>query len=190
VRPSSRAGEVAVPGELLGVIEEFIPRDNTYVVGGSIRSLVLGVPIYDLREHVVSVRPLWENKPLLPRLGDIVYSQVERVRDFIAVTSIFEVEGRGSLKVPFTGILHVAQISTSYVKTIYDAVRIGDIIRAKVVSERGPPFLLSTKGKDLGVVYALCPECMVPLRRRGVHLVCPRCRRVSRRKFSELYVVK
>ena len=182
--------EVLVPGEILGVIEEFIPCENVYVVNGFIKSLVLGMPLYNIKEHVVSVKPLKDNKPLVPRLNDVVYSQVVRIRENVAFTSIFEIEGRGCLQVPFTGILHVSQVSTSYVKTIYDAVRIGDVVRARIVSRKGPPFHISTRGKDMGVVYALCPICVKPLKKRGVHLSCPSCRRVSKRKISELYALR
>jgi len=182
--------EVSVPGEILGVIEEFVPRENVYVIDGFIKSLVLGIPSYNLKEHIVSVRPLKENKPLVPKFNDIVYSQVVRIKENAAFTSIFEIEGRGCLQVPFTGILHISQISSTYVKSIYDAVRIGDVIRAKVVSRKGPPFHISTRGKDMGVVYALCPLCVKPLKRRGVHLLCPSCKRVSKRKLSELYALR
>jgi len=182
--------EVLVPGEVIGVIEEFIPRENVYVTDGFIKSLVLGIPLYDIKEHVVSVKPVKGNKPLIPRLNDIVYSQVTRIKESTAFTSIFEIEGKGCLQVPFTGILHISQISSSYVKSIYDVIRIGDVIRARVVSKRGPPFHISTRGKDMGVVYALCPLCVRPLKRRGVHLLCPSCRRVSKRKLSELYALK
>jgi len=182
--------KVLVPGETIGVIEEFIPCENVYVINGFIKSLVLGIPLYNLKEHIVSVRPVKENKPLIPRLNDIVYSQVTRIRENVAFTSIFEIERRGCLQVPFTGILHISQISSSYVKTIYDAVRVGDIIRARVISKKGPPFHISTKGKDMGVVYALCPLCVRPLKKRGIYLLCTSCRRISKRKLSELYVLR
>ena len=181
---------IVLPGEVIGVIEEFIPKENIYIENGTLRALVLGIPFYNLREHEVTIKPLKSNKPLIPRKDDIVYSQVSYMRENIAFTSIFEIENKGILQVPFTGILHVAQISSYYVRDTYDAIRIGDIIRARVISNRGPPFLISTKGRDMGVIYALCPQCMLPLKKRGLYLLCPSCRNVSKRKISSLYLLR
>jgi len=181
---------VVVPGETLGVIEEFIPIDNIYTQNGYLISSIVGRPSYNLKEHTLSVIPLKANKPLVPKKNDIVYAQVIRVKENIAFLAIYEIEGKGVIQVPFSGILYIAHISSTFIKDIYDVVRLGDIIRAKVISNRGPPFMVTTKGREFGVVYALCPYCMTPLRKRGLYLYCMKCKRTSKRKVSSLYLIK
>ncbi len=181
---------VVIPGETLGVIEEFIPRDYVYSHNGFLIASILGKPIYDLKEHLVSIIPLKEGKPLIPKKDDVVYGQVTRIKENIAFLAIFEIEDKGVVPIPFTGILYIAHISSTFVKDIHDAVRLGDIVRAKVISKKGPPFMVTTKGREFGVIYALCPTCMKPLRKRGLYLICPLCRKVSKRKISSLYLLR
>ena len=60
-------------------------------------------------------------------------------------------------------------------------------MRAKVIANEKSPIQLTTKDKDLGVVYALCSRCRTPLIRRGDKLICPRCGNVETRKLSPYY---
>ncbi|RLF20306.1 MAG: RNA-binding protein, partial [Thermoprotei archaeon] len=103
-----------------------------------------------------------------------------------AAVKIFEVEGKPPLTGLFSGILHISQVSTSFVRTLYDVVRIGDIIRAQVLN-RAPLYQISIRGREFGVVYALCSECLTPLVLRSLQLFCPKCRRVEKRKVAFSY---
>ena len=54
------SGHLVVPGERLGVIEEFIPDSGTYVKDGVIFSKIVGRELLDLLNKRVSVYPLTE----------------------------------------------------------------------------------------------------------------------------------
>lgn len=181
--------KIVCPGDVLAVIEEFLPEGAVYETDdGRLISTVVGQAFFNVREHQLKVEGMLGNKPLVLSCGDIVYGEITSLRDSIAVLSISLVEGKGILPVPFTGIIHVTRVSSSYVKNMFEAFRIGDVVRARVASSTGPPYLLTTIGRELGVIYALCPSCVAPLVKKGLSLICSICRKTSKRKLSSLYV--
>ncbi|RLF20404.1 MAG: RNA-binding protein [Thermoprotei archaeon] len=185
----SRRVEIVTPGEEICVIEEFLPVDGAYDDGkGKVRSIYVGAPEYDIGNHVVKVRKI-TNRPRLPLANDVVFALVTDVKDTVSTCKIFEIENYGRLSVPFTGILHITQVSTMYVKSLYDVVRNGDIIRAWVLNNN-TPYLLSIKGREYGVIRALCSQCLTPLLLKGFTLYCPRCKKEEKRKVSFKYYIR
>ncbi len=180
--------DVAIPGEELCVIEEFLPGAYTYSdEQGHVRATVTGTVKRDLKTHDIHVRPLKEK--FLPSQGDIVIGKViAMLNEKVAVVKICAIQRENGkievLKHTYTGLLHVIQAvdQPSPNMSIKDVVGIGDVVRAKVISVKGPPFLLSMRGQNLGVIYAICPYCRVELRKRGRNLQCPSCGQVFKRK--------
>ena len=180
--------DIAVPGEELCVIEEFVPGAYTYIdERGNVRATVTGVVKRDLKTHDIHVQPIKGRQ--LPSQGDIIIGKVvAMLNEKVAVIKIYAIQrdnGRLEiLKHAYTGLLHVVQASDQPTPntSIKDVVGIGDIVRARVISVKGPPFLLSMKGQNLGVIYAVCPYCRVELRRRGRVLQCPSCGQIFKRK--------
>ena len=181
--------DLVVPGEEICIVEEFLPVNGAYDDGnGNVRSAYIGAPEYDVNNHLVSVKKLIE-RPRLPTVDDNVLALVIDVKDNVGTCKIFEIEGYGRLNVLFTGKLHVTQVSTMYIKSLYDVIRNGDIIRARVLNSN-PPYLLSIKGREYGVIRALCSQCLSPLLLKGFTLYCPRCRREEKRKVAFKYYIK
>ncbi|MDX1814022.1 MAG: RNA-binding protein, partial [Candidatus Bathyarchaeia archaeon] len=60
----------------------------------------------------------------------------------------------------------------------------GDIIRTKVISSKNQISHLSTKDKDLGVVYAFCSRCSSLLEPKRHHMQCPKCGNIEKRKIA------
>ena len=180
---------VVVPGEELGVIEEYVPLSNTYVEDGVIRAKVVGELRADALRHEVEV--LEARRASLPREGETVYAVVTGMRDVIGYLDIFYNEDTGSEYVPpYRGVIHISEISSSRVRSISEIFGYGDVVRARVISSK-PPFLLSTKGFEYGIVFARCPRCTTPLKKRGLWLYCYACKKVyRRRKVSRLYLVR
>ncbi len=176
--------DIVVPGEELCVIEEFVPGQYAYAdADGYVRALVLGRVVKDVKAHDIKVEPI-RNK-LLPRQGDIVYGKVVSiVNEKVAIVKILAVHENGTivpLKHHCTGLLHISQASNGPA-SMKDIVGIGDVVRARIISTWGPPYLISIKAQNLGVIYALCPRCRVELRRRSDKLQCPSCGMVIKRK--------
>jgi len=176
---------MVTPGERLGVIEEFIPDAGTYVRDGVILSKTVGCALVDLVHKRVSVHPM-SREPQIPKIGSIVMGQVMGGQSESANVRIFEVDSKKTSGV-FSGVLHVSDANVRYVDSMFDVCKPGDILRAKVVSDKNRTYHLYTKDKDLGVVYAFCSNCgnFLESRRQGMH--CSRCGRIERRKIAADY---
>ena len=69
LKSEQRSGTLVLPGERLGVIEEFIPDSGTYVKDGVIYSKIIGRALMDMLNRRVSVYPLKEGA-VVPKVGD------------------------------------------------------------------------------------------------------------------------
>jgi len=178
-----RSGKFVVPGEKLGVIEEFMPGPGTYVHNGTIYSKITGRTLVDVLSKKVSVYP---HTAPVPRVGSIVIGQVYNVQSKIAIIRIWRI-GKKLLSGFFSGILHISDVSRGYVEHMHDVYKTGDIVRAKVISEKNRAYHLSTAEKNLGVIYAFCSGCGHLLNLERGRLKCPRCGNIEKRKVASDY---
>jgi len=176
------SGQFVAPGDQLGVIEEFTPGPGTYEEGGTVYSEVTGRTLMDMVNRKVSVFPLVRAVGV-PRVGSTVVGQVSDVQNRSATLRIVKV-GKRTLSGFFTGILHISDVSPGFVESMFDVCKAGDIMRAKVVSDKNRVFHLSTADKNLGIVYAFCSRCghMLPLKERRMQ--CTNCGKIERRKVA------
>ena len=182
---AKRSGQFVVPGEKLGVIEEFIPDSGTYVEDGAIHSENVGYILMDFANKKVSVYPTSPNLNV-PKVGSIVVGNTRSVQSSVAVIRMIKV-GRKFISGHFTGMIHISDVSFRYTDNMFDAFKVGDLVRAKVVSDKNKAFHLSTKGENLGVIYAFCSQCGGLLVRKGRGLACQTCGYVERRKTASDY---
>jgi len=180
-----KSGRFVLPGECLGVIEEFIPDSGTFVKDGKICSKVVGHALLDLLNKKVSVYPL-VHATHVPKVGSTVVGQVSSVQSQNATVRIFKI-GKRKLTGVFNGFLHVSDGHIRFVDSMFDICKPGDIVRANVISEMNRAYHLSTRDKDLGVVYAFCSRCGYTLEPRGYNMRCQRCGNIERRKIAADY---
>ncbi len=189
---SELPGRRVYPGDPLCTIEEFIPGDGVYVdEQGVVRAARVGVVELDMVQRRISVRPIQAAKPRLPRRGAPVYALVLNMpREDLAIVKIFADERMIPYNGFFTAVLHISQASDRMLKSIYDAVRPGDIIRATLLTGAAP-YVVSTRRPQDGVIYAHCSVCGTPLVKvLGKQLlVCPKCGNEEPRKVSPYYVL-
>lgn len=175
-------GQLVVPGERLGVIEEYVPDAGTFVKDGVIYSKVVGRSMLDLATRRVSVCP--EGRSLLvPQVGSTVIGQVTGAQPENANVRILEVDGK-QLSGVFIGVLHISDVHLRYVDSMSEVCKAGDIIRAKVISDKNQAYHLSTKDKDLGVIYGFCSNCGTTLESRRQGMSCPKCGRIETKKIA------
>jgi exosome complex component CSL4 len=179
-KSGQKGGQLVLPGERLGVIEEFVPDEGTFVKDGVIYAKLVGRSMLDLATRHVSVRPVGRGV-LVPGVGDTVVGQVSTVQPENAGVRIFQMGDR-ELSGVFTGVLHISDVHLRYVDSMFEVCKAGDIIKARIVSEKNQVYHLSTKDKDLGVVYAFCSNCGAQLESRRQNMHCPKCGRIERRK--------
>ena len=180
-----KSGHLVVPGERLGVIEEFIPDSGTYVRDGVIYSKIVGRALLDLLNKRVSVYPL-VNGELIPKVSSTVVGQIGNAQSDNVLVRILKIENK-RLSGEFSGILHISDVSDRYVDSMNDVCRPGDIVRAKVISGKNRIFHLSTNDKNLGIVYAFCSRCGTLLEPQRYELHCPKCGNTENRKIAPDY---
>ncbi len=181
---------LVVVGDKLYTIEEFMPGPGTYAYSdGFIRASQVGHLSIDLGQRLVIVRHV-RGRLHYPKPGDIVVGVVTSVSDDIAFIDIFQIEGVTSRSISFSGVIHISQVSEKYIKSMYEALRLGDVVRARVLNDKSP-FQLTTKGPQFGVILASCSRCGSTLKRQSNDtMVCPVCGFVEKRKVSIKYLYK
>ena len=181
-----RSGKLVVPGEKLGVIEEFVAGSGTYVRNGTIYSKITGRTLVDVLNKKVSVYPVVHAAPV-PHVGSVVIGQVYNVQSKSAIVRIWKI-GKRLLSGFFSGVLHISDVSRGFVEYMHDVCKTGDIIKAKVISEKNRTYHLSTAERNLGVIYAFCSDCGYMLKlERGNLLKCMRCGKTEKRKVALNY---
>jgi exosome complex component CSL4 len=176
-------GTFVVPGEKLGVVEEFDPGRGTVEVDGIVYSSQTGTASLDPKRHVVSVKPTTA-RVVVPEEGSSVTGVVEKIQEKMAIVNMIVVDGK-KMELPFTGMLHISNSSPRFERLMGDVCKPNDTIRAKVIdtSQRIPK--LTTVGRDLGVIKAHCSRCGGELVLSGSILRCNICRNVERRRLAE-----
>jgi exosome complex component CSL4 len=181
----ANTGDLVVPGDKIGVIEEYVPSEGTYEESGTIFSSRIGVILIDKAEKKVKVfRRL--NKPIPPNNGDIVIGKIVSVHKQVAEVSIARIRSQ-NLTSSASGLIHISQVSDEYTDSLDSVFRPGDVVRARIVNASHLPYQLSTAGSTLGVLYTLCSRCGNPLVLTGSRLSCPACYNVEGRKLSLNY---
>jgi exosome complex component CSL4 len=182
-----KSGNLVMPGERLGVIEEFIPDSGTYVKDGVIYSKIVGRSLLDLQNRRVSVYPVSAGA-VVPKVGTVVIGQVGNAQSDNVLVRIFRI-GKKKLTGNFGGILHVSDVSDRYIDQMSDVCKPGDIVRAKVISEKNRIFHLSTNDKDLGIIDAFCSRdtALLEQQPQSYDLRCPKCGNIERRKIAPDY---
>ncbi|MDK2983814.1 MAG: exosome complex component [Thermococcaceae archaeon] len=182
-------GDIVLPGDYLGVIEEFLPGEGIIEEDGELYAARAGRVRINSEKVEISVEPLTDTPPL-PQVGDVVIARVIEVKPQAAIVQLLRIEGRKGYREIATSKLagiHISQVRDGYVESMSNEFKIGDIVRARVLTNEKSPIQLTTKAPDLGVVYALCSSCRTPLVRRGNVLICPKCGRTETRKLSTYY---
>lgn len=183
--PEQKSGHLVLPGERLGVIEEFIPDAGTYVKDGVIYSKIVGRALLDLLNKRVSVYPL-TNGVVVPKVATTVVGQIGNAQSDNVLVRIFKI-GHKKLSGNFGGILHISDVSDRYVNSMNDVCKPGDIVRAKVISEKNRIYHLSTNDNGLGILYAFCSRCGSLLEPQRYDLHCPKCGNIEKRKIAPDY---
>ena len=184
-RVKRQSGQFVVPGEQLGVIEEFTPGSGTYVEQGGIHATISGRTLVDVQNKTVTIYPMVRGVRV-PKSGSLVTGQVLNLQNKTANIRIFKI-GNDNLSGVFSGLLYISDISPSFVESLSDACKPGDIVRAKVISERNRIYHLSTADKDLGVLYAFCSQCGRMLQQKRYRMYCPDCGNEEKRRVAAEY---
>ena len=181
--------QIVMPGDKLGIIEQYLPGEGTYDDNGDIKSSVLGNVKINQKNKIISVET--DTKPALLKVGDLVYGQITDIKPQRANVKIECIKDNGRpLALPYMGAIHISQAKRDYLEKLSDAFRIGDIVQAKVVKVTGDNVDLGTVDDDCGVLKAMCTRCRdyMHTTKRDNEVQCNSCNKKEKRKISKNYV--
>lgn len=187
-KKTAKNKDVVITGQYLGVVEEFLPDDqSTYVKNGEIFATKTGmISIDDKRKIEIETHQDVDRKTV--KIGDIVLGPILFLRKFSVGLNFYTINQKIHFNSSYLGNIHVSQISNKYVEKVQDAFQITDIIRAKVIDQDANEYTLTTVGKNLGVIHADCSICGTKLEKIGFNkLKCPLCLNVEKRKLADDY---
>lgn len=179
---------VVLPGDYAGAIEEYMPTEGTFSADEGVYSSNIGDLQLDAKKHSASVK-IKTRIPKLQGVGTITIGRVAEMSDAVAIVDLIITEASGVSLAPngISAVLHVSNVRRDYVKDLRTEMKIGDIVRVKIIEVTPSTTKLTTDGRDLGVIKAFCTSCREPLRSAGPRLVCDRCGSVEQRKTAQDY---
>ncbi len=176
---------LVVPGKHLSEAEEGMPGKNAYIENDNIYSAVMGEPVTE--NGVVDVKRNG-SRVEVPAVGQVVYCIVSRTsptKAFCDCMAASELEGTGKRGIQIDAVLPVVAISRGYVREIGDAVKIGDIIKAKISKIDKKFYDITIVEDGLGVVKAFCSRCRSEMGLKDNIFTCKSCGWKEKRKLSE-----
>jgi len=173
--------KTAIPGDTLATPEEFLPGKNVYESDGSIKALLVGKVVRDTKNMEIRLDPLVEKRT--PAVGDMVVGQVEAAQSSTANMKIYYLNGKQTLG-GFAGTIFLRD-ERSGRGVRRTQVKLGDIVRARVVSLLNGIIQLSIDDRHAGVMFALCGNCGRPLTREDGRARCQECGNMEERKFAD-----
>ncbi len=177
-----------LPGDHAGAIEEYMPAEGTFSSDEGVYSSNIGELELDAKSHSARVK-VNTRVSTLQGTGTITVGVVAEASEMVAIVDLVPIE-TGKTTIALNGIsavLHVSNIRSGYVKDLREEVKIGDMLRVKIISVDPTTTKLTIDGKELGVIKAYCTRCRQPLRMSESKLVCDRCGNVEHRKTAEDY---
>lgn len=180
--------DLLFPGDYIVEEELFLPGEGTFAEDGKIKAAGFGVPVKDMQKREVRLTsPVLV--PMTYREGDSAIGVVGRVREKLAFIDLISSKVGNHRLTPSdaSAVLQVSNVKTSYVNSLTDELKAGDIVRVKIIEATQHNISLSLKGDNYGVIKAFCSRCRHPLDKQGEWLVCPQCNRKEKRKLSKDY---
>lgn len=180
--------DIVEPGAAIAHSEELLPGNNAYDDGEEVRAAVFGRVRIDSEEMAAHVDAVGKRVAQVEK-GDIIVGRVNYVKPELASVEVIAVRGKEgrSLLHQVEATLRVANVDNQYIRELGDVIKVGDVIRAKVIGTRGGP-QLATDSPDFGVVKAFSGfDPTLALVRDGNKLIDPERGHAETRKVAQDY---
>ena len=187
---SASAGDFVTPGTRVLADQNTSLGDGIIDTESGPLALLTGKLI--LEDGVMSIQ-IPGSTANLPKIGDVVIGQVNRLNAKTAEIRILHIEGKegGGRDVPALKLfadIYVTDFVDRYIPSAGDAMRSRDIVRAKI-TQFEPMLKASTKDDpSFGVIHAICPPCGAVLQKSNsepdFNVTCNNCDYKSYRVLS------
>ena len=152
--------KIVMPGDKIGIIEQYLPGEGTYDDNGDIKSSVLGNVKINQKMKVISV--VSDAKPAILKVGDIVYGQITDIKPQRANVKIECIKDNARpLALPYMGAIHISQAKKDYLIWYYSTQEYGHWKRCSRCGEvklAHNKFFSKNKTSKDGF-YSICKEC-------------------------------
>lgn len=183
--------EVKFPGDKLSEEIEYAAGAGAYSEDGIVRAELCGTPHAEDKSRTIKIIPAFST-PVKVKVGQELFGIVEDVGDTHATITLSYDKSKGvryDLSNDYSMLrIENAKQKGQYVKYMRDLIRIGDIVKVKVLRLVKGAIDVSMNGKGLGVVKAFCTLCRSPMSLKNNKLYCPKCKRYEVRKIGEPYL--
>ena len=178
---NASAGDFVTPGTPVAVDEGLTLGDGIISTNSGFLASLSGKLVEDNGTISVQIKGSTAN---MPKIGDIVIGQVNRLNAKTAEIRILHIENKdgGERTIPALKLfadIYVTDFVDRYIPSAGDAMRSRDIVRAKI-TQFEPMLKASTReNPELGVLHAICPPCGEILQKSDslpdFNVSCPRC---------------
>jgi exosome complex component CSL4 len=172
----NKLSEFVFPGKEIATSEEAVSGSGTVEENGLILAALGGKG--ELRGGKAFV-----SNPKSVRMlarGDLIYGKVYDLFDQVALI-MFKPAGENVGTSADMAFLRIAEIQRGYTESFSDFLRIGDLVKAKVIDVTPMGVYVTIAESGLGVVKAYCTSCR---RELDNQLHCAVCDRRERRKMA------
>ena len=178
---TAAAGDFVTPGSSVEIPDGVEAGDGIHNDTSGAVAVVTGTLVQS--NGTISVDP---SRPSVnsPEIGDVIIAEVNRINPKTAEVRLLHIEGKdgGHRDLPALKLfadIYVTNFVDRFLPSAGDAMRKRDIIRARIV-ELDPMLKATTRDDpELGVLYALCPQCGEDLETSSktpdFNVECPRC---------------
>jgi len=171
--------ELIFPGKEIAVTEEAQPSRGTVEENGMVYAAVVGEPkLYGGMASIANAK-----MPRLLAKGDLIVGKIEDLFDNVALVSFQPLEKNIASPADraFLRITEIKGRAGGFVENFNEFVRIGDLIRARVIEVTDLGVYLTLTESGLGVLKAFCTTCRLEL---NENLECKHCMHKERRKMA------
>lgn len=178
---NASAGDFVTPGTSVVIDEGLTLGDGLISTESGFLALLSGKLVEN--SGVISVE-VGGSTANMPKIGDVVIGQVNRLNAKTAEIRILHIEDKkgGERGIPALKLfadIYVTDFVDRYLPSAGDAMRSRDIVRAKI-TQFEPMLKASTRDdSELGVLFAICPACGEELEKSNLvpdfNVSCPRC---------------
>lgn len=117
--------------------------------------------------------------------NDIIIGVIVQTTDKIGIVNI-DYKSQHVLSPSATGIIFIKEVSKDYVEKMGDVLRIGDIVKARVIEKDKFGFKLSISDKELGVIKSNCYKCKAELKLSSAEIKCLKCNTINTKKIGKM----
>ncbi|MFW9996756.1 MAG: exosome complex RNA-binding protein Csl4 [Candidatus Odinarchaeota archaeon] len=182
------SGAIVTPGEVLGVIEEFIPTDGVYERDGILFASLYGRVQIDKKNHKIRITN--DKQVILPVKGQLGIAYAIKVKKQTASLHIYFLQDSYEfveVSVPFSANFHISNAPSRHFKTMFDVIRPGDWAIIKIIKSDEMPLYVAMpqSQRRVGVILAHCVSCGSNLDyyKRDL-LICRTCGEIQSRALS------